>query len=59
MELVKSVQTKSRKVPWGIAVTINGDLIYTDRDDRTVNIVKHTEIQTSDQSSGMETLPCL
>lgn len=46
VELVKSVQTKSRKVPWGIAVTINGDLIYTDRDDRTVNIVKNTEIQT-------------
>lgn len=45
-ELVKSVQTKSRKVPWDIAVTINGDLIYTDRDDRTVNIVKNTEIQT-------------
>lgn len=45
-ELVKSVQTKSRKVPWDIAVTIHGDLIYTDRDDRTVNIVKNTEIQT-------------
>lgn len=43
-ELVKSVQTKSRRVPWDIAVTINGDLIYTDRDDRTVNIVKNTEI---------------
>lgn len=27
-------------------MTINVDLIYTDRDDRTANIVKNTEIQT-------------
>lgn len=45
-ELVKSVRTKSKNDPQDIAVTINGDLIYTDRDGRTVNIVKNTETQT-------------
>ncbi|XP_065938692.1 tripartite motif-containing protein 3-like [Magallana gigas] len=45
-ELVKSVQTKSGKAPYDIAVTSSGDLVYTDRDDRSVNIVKKTQIQT-------------
>ncbi|XP_065938691.1 tripartite motif-containing protein 3-like [Magallana gigas] len=45
-ELVKSVRTKSGKAPYDIAVARSGDLVYIDRDDRSVNIVKKTQIQT-------------
>ncbi|XP_062569639.1 uncharacterized protein LOC134231677 [Saccostrea cucullata] len=44
-KLLKSIQSKSGNVPRDIAVTRTGDLVYTDRDTRTVNIVKNDQIQ--------------
>jgi hypothetical protein len=44
--LLKSITTKSEYAPWDIAVTNNGDLVYIDHDDRSVNIVKNEEIET-------------
>ncbi|XP_062604677.1 uncharacterized protein LOC134266460 [Saccostrea cucullata] len=44
-KLLKSIQTKSGNTPHDIAVTRSGDLVYTDPDTRTVNIVKNEKIQ--------------
>ncbi|XP_062587959.1 uncharacterized protein LOC134249640 [Saccostrea cucullata] len=43
--LLKSITTKSRYQPSDIAVTKSGDLVYTDYNDRTVNIVKNEKIE--------------
>ncbi|XP_034317376.2 tripartite motif-containing protein 2 [Magallana gigas] len=45
-ELMESIDTASGNWPEDIAVTRSGDLVYTDRNDRTVNIVKNTQIET-------------
>lgn len=44
-ELLSSITTKSGYFPNDITVTNSKDLVYTDRWDRTVNIVKNTQIQ--------------
>ncbi|XP_061176897.1 E3 ubiquitin-protein ligase TRIM45-like [Saccostrea echinata] len=44
-KLLKPIQTKSGKNPFGIAVTRSRDLVYTDPDAKTINIVKKKNIQ--------------
>eukprot|EP00105_Crassostrea_gigas_P046732 XP_019930880.1 PREDICTED: uncharacterized protein LOC109621221 isoform X2 [Crassostrea gigas] len=55
-KLVKSVQTKSGSNPRDIAVTRSGDLVYTDDRDRTVHIIKNTQIQTGIRLRGWRPL---
>ncbi|XP_078321307.1 uncharacterized protein LOC144621592 [Crassostrea virginica] len=45
-ELLKSVQTKSGRTPEDIAVTRSGGLVYADFEDRSINLVSGTQIQT-------------
>lgn len=45
-KLKKLIQTKSEKVPFGLAIIRFGDLIYADKFDRSLNIVKGTEVHT-------------
>ncbi|XP_065938548.1 tripartite motif-containing protein 66-like [Magallana gigas] len=45
-ELMKSVKTKSGTWPRDIAVTESGNLVYTDEEDRSINMVKNTDVQT-------------
>jgi streptogramin lyase len=45
-KVLTSMQTKSGTKPWDIAVTWDGDLVYTSIADKTVNLVKNKQIQT-------------
>nr|XP_022309169.1 uncharacterized protein LOC111114917 [Crassostrea virginica] len=45
-EVQKSVQTKLGNRPQDIAVTRSGGLVYTDPRDRSINLVRGTQIQT-------------
>ncbi|XP_056004210.1 E3 ubiquitin-protein ligase TRIM36-like [Ostrea edulis] len=45
-KLLTSIQTKSGNWPRAIAVTRDGDLVYTDYNDNTINLVKNKQIQT-------------
>ncbi|XP_078331538.1 uncharacterized protein LOC144625207 [Crassostrea virginica] len=45
-ELLRSVQTTSGYMPWDIALTRSGDLVYTDYRDKSINLVNGTQIQT-------------
>lgn len=55
-DLIKSIQTSSKKRPQDIAVTSDGELVYTDPKDRTVNIEKNTEIQAVITLEGWQPL---
>lgn len=44
-KVIKSCQTKSGNKPWDISVTKTGDLLYSDDRNRTVNVVKNSQIQ--------------
>ncbi|XP_056006502.1 E3 ubiquitin-protein ligase TRIM71-like [Ostrea edulis] len=45
-ELLTSIHTKSEYTPQDIAVTRDGDLVYTDNYDNTINLIKNKQIQT-------------
>ena len=55
-ELLKSVQAKSGKTPRDIAVSRNGDLVYADPMDSSINLVRGTHIQTLIKLWGVKTL---
>lgn len=44
-DLLISVRTKSGSRPTDIAVTNTGDLVYTDEDDKTINIVRNKKME--------------
>ena len=55
-ELIKSIKTKSWREPRSIAVTRNGDLVYTGYSYRSINLVHGTKIQTLIRLRGWRAL---
>lgn len=55
-KLVKSIKTKSGNVPIAIAIIRFDDLIYADKYDRSLNIVKGTEVHTMIKLHGWRPL---
>jgi hypothetical protein len=53
-EVLISIQTESGNVPGDIAVTQDGDLVYTDPNDKTVNFVRNKQIRTVVRLQGWE-----
>ncbi|XP_056002495.1 E3 ubiquitin-protein ligase TRIM71-like [Ostrea edulis] len=45
-KLLTSIKTKSGNIPADIAVTRDGDVVYTDPNKRTLNLIKNRKIQT-------------
>ncbi|XP_056004013.1 E3 ubiquitin-protein ligase TRIM71-like [Ostrea edulis] len=45
-KLLTSIKTNSGRAPQGIAVTRDGDLVYTDDSNNTVNLIKNKKIWT-------------
>jgi DNA-binding beta-propeller fold protein YncE len=45
-DLLASIQTRSGGKPWDIAVTRDGNLVYTDHKHKTVNVVKNNKGST-------------
>lgn len=51
-ELVQKLETKSGNSSRDIEVTTSGELIYTDVNDKAVNILKNTQIRKAIELSG-------
>lgn len=51
-EQVRAIQTKSKNMPWDIAVTREGHLVYTDMNERTINIVNDSGIHEENKLPG-------
>lgn len=53
-KIVKSIKTMSGNPPSDITVSSNGDLFYTDYDDKSVNIVRNMQIQEVVRLQGLK-----
>lgn len=51
-EQVRAIKTKSKNMPWDITVTRDGHLVYTDMNERTINIVKNSDIHEVNKLPG-------